>query len=347
MARMQALQKPTAAPGAAIVEADIPAIGQNEALVEIKATSICGTDVHIYKWDKWAESRIKPPLIFGHEFSGEVIEVGSNVTQVKVGDHVSGETHIYCGSCFQCRIGNAHICEKLKLRGIDVQGCFAQYHAAPANTLWVNDKSVPHELASAQEPLGNAVHTVFDGEIAGQIALVYGCGPIGICAAGLCKQAGAALTIAVDRHEHKLKMAKQFGADIILDSSKVDVVKEVKAITNGHGIDVLLEMSGSPAAFKQGFELLRPDGRASLLGIPSEPISFNMANDIVFRSARIHGINGRRVWDTWYKAAAFLKSGRIDLSKLVTHKFGLSEFEKAFEAMKSGSAGKVVMFPGK
>ncbi|MBM3229747.1 L-threonine 3-dehydrogenase [Candidatus Parvarchaeota archaeon] len=347
MAKMQALQKPTSAPGAKLVDAEIPKIGPNEALVEIKATSICGTDIHIYKWDKWASGRIKTPLIFGHEFSGEVIEVGKNVSSVKMGDCVSGETHIYCGSCFQCTSGNAHVCENVKLRGIDVQGCFSQFHAAPANTLWVNDKSIPHELASAQEPLGNAVHTVFDGEVAGQIVLVYGCGPIGVCAAALCRQAGAAMTIAVDRLERKLKMAKSFGADVVLDNSKVDVVKEIKDITNGHGVDVFLEMSGAPVAFKHGFSLLRPEGRASLLGIPSEPVSFNMAEDIVFRSARIHGINGRRIWETWHKSAAFLKTGKIDLAKLVTHKFGMTQYEKAFEVMASGESGKVVMFPGK
>ncbi|MBS3069331.1 L-threonine 3-dehydrogenase [Candidatus Micrarchaeota archaeon] len=350
MAKMMALQKPTAAAGAKLIEAEIPKCGPLDVLVSVKATSICGTDVHIYEWDAWAAGRIKPPLIFGHEMAGEVIEVGNTVKGFSVGDHVSAETHISCGACFQCRTGNSHICEQVKILGVDTQGVFAEYVALPASNAWKNDKSFPHDVATAQEPLGNAVHTVFDGDdanLAGQTVTMFGCGPIGTVACAVCKAAGANKVIAIDINDYKLSLAKKFGADVLINASTQDVVKEVLAQTNGKGADVFLEMSGAPSAFSQGLKSLRAGGRASILGIPSKPVEINLATEIVFKSAKIQGINGRLMYKTWYRAASLLSSGKVKLQELVTHKFPMSEFEKAFETMMSGKSGKIVMYPGK
>jgi len=348
MEKMMALQKPAAAPKAKRIEADIPKIKDDEVLINVKASSICGTDMHIWEWDAWAAGRVKPPLIFGHEMAGEIVELGKSVKGLSVGDHVSAETHIACWHCYQCRTGNAHICENVKILGVDTQGVFAEYVALPAINAWKNDKSLPHDVATAQEPLGNAVHTVFDGDgVAGKSVTVFGCGPIGVCAVALCKAAGAEQIIAIDINDYKLGMARQFGASTTLDASKSDTVKEIRSLTNGRGADVFLEMSGAPSSIKNGFASLRAGGRASILGIPSKPVEIDFANDVVFKAARISGINGRKMFETWHQAAAFLKSGGVDLAKLVTHKFKMSEFESAFEAMKSGKSGKVVMYPGK
>ena len=344
---MMAIQKPSAAPGAKLITAPVPKPGPLDVLIEVKATSICGTDLHIYEWDAWAQNRIKPPLIFGHEMAGEIIEVGSHVTGFEIGDHVSAETHIACGTCFQCRTGNAHICEKVKILGVDTQGVFAEYVSLPAANAWKNPKNVPHDVATAQEPLGNAVHTVFDGEVAGQTIAIFGCGPIGVCAAAICKAAGADKIFAVDLNEYRLKLAKEMGADVILNPKTTDVVKEIKGATDGRGVDVFLEMSGAPAALSAGLKAVRVGGRASILGVFSKPVEIDISNDIVFKALKMHGINGRRMYDTWYKSASFLRTGKIDLAKIVTHKFNMSEYEKGFEALKGGNAGKVVLYPGK
>ena len=207
--------------GLEIKETEIPKIKPDEVLVKVKATSICGTDLHIYKWDEWAQKRIGKniPYIFGHEMAGEVVELGKNTKGIAVGDHVSAETHISCSYCFQCRTGNEHICENVKILGVDTNGTFAQYVALPYRNAWINDKKIPHWIATAQEPLGNAVHTVFDGDIAGKTVTIFGMGPIGVCAVGLCKAAGASKIIAIDRHDSRLKFAKDFGADVIVNAA--------------------------------------------------------------------------------------------------------------------------------
>lgn len=342
--KMDALWKMRKGPGAEIGEADIPPIGPRDVLVKVKATSICGTDLHIYEWDKWSQKRIKPPLIFGHEMSGEVVEMGKEVTSLEIGDRISAETHIVCGNCLQCRTGNAHICRNVKILGVDTQGVFAEYASIPAENAWKNGRKIPHWVACAQEPLGNAVHTVFDGEIAGQTVAIFGCGPIGLCAVMLCKGAGASHVFGMDRVDYRLGMAKRMGADTVLNVED-NVVKEIMDATDGEGVDVFLEMSGDPLSFRHGFRVLRPGGRASLLGIPSKRISLDISNDIVFKGARVNGICGRRMFGTWYKTAAFIRSGIVDLSKIITHRFKMSEYRKAFETMKKRKCGKIVLFP--
>lgn len=334
--------------GFELKDAPVPSPKDGEVLIRVKATSICGTDMHIHNWDAWAEKRIGKniPYIFGHEVSGEVVEAGKGVVGVSVGDHVSAETHISCGYCYQCRTGSEHICQNVKILGVDTNGTFAEYLSLPYRNAWVNDKKIPHWVATAQEPLGNAVHTVFDGEVAGKVVTIFGMGPIGVCAAALCKAAGAEKIIAIDHHEGRLKFGRDFGADIAIQSSDgASVQKQIMDATDGHGADVFLEMAGAPAAMRDGLATLKAGGRASILGVFPKPFEVDVTNDIVFKGIRMGGINGRRMFDTWYKARSFLTSGKVPLDKLVTHRFKLSEIGKGFEVLKKREGMKVVLEP--
>jgi threonine 3-dehydrogenase len=348
MEKMVSVWKSEPKEGFEIKEAEVPKINDDEVLVKVKATSICGTDLHIFKWDQWAAERVGKtvPYIFGHEVSGEVVEIGKNVRGVEVGDHVSAETHISCGYCFQCKTGNEHICENLKILGVDTNGTFAEYVAIPYRNAWINDKKIPHWVACAQEPLGNAVHTVFDGEIAGKIVNIIGMGPIGVCAVGLAKAAGAEKVIAIGHNESRMKFAKEFGADVLINSKdNPNVQKEIMDATDERGVDVFLEMAGTPSSINDGMTTLKPGGRASILGVFAKPFEFDMSNHVVFKGAKIGGINGRKMFDTWYKTKAFLSSGKIPLEKLVTHKFKLDEIEKGFDVLIRREGMKVVLEP--
>jgi len=343
---MKAVVKARPAYGADFLDVPEPLVNKHEVLVKVRATSICGTDVHIYDWNEWAAAKVKPPLVFGHEFAGEVVEVGKDVKGLVVGDSVSGETHIPCQRCEQCRTGNYHICENVLLRGVDVPGCFAEFVALDEVTAWRNDKSIPFEVASAQEPLGNAVHTVFaGGGVEGKSVAIFGCGPIGIASAGLCKESGAEKIFAVDISDYRLQLAMEFGATHSINAKVSDPVKEIMRQTNGRGVDVFLEMAGTGDTIKQGLKVLRSGGRASMLGLPSMPVEIDFSNDIVLKMINMQGIYGRRLYSTWYTAASYLRSGRIDLAKLITHRFKLDEYQKAFDLMKSGQSGKIVMTP--
>jgi len=343
---LRAIVKARPAPGAQLLDVPEPSIRRNEVLVRVKATSICGTDVHIYEWNDWASSRVKPPLIIGHEFAGEVVEVGRDVRGLAVGDSVSGETHIPCMRCEQCRTGNSHICDNLLLRGVDSDGCFAEYLALDETTAWRNDKSLPYEVASAQEPLGNAVHTVFSGGgVEGKTVAVFGCGPIGVAAVGLCSASGAEAVYAVDVSEFRLRLAQEFGASHVVNASTDDPVKEILGRTGGRGVDVFLEMAGAGETIRQGLKVLRPGGRACILGLPDGPVEMDVTNDVVMKGITIHGIYGRRMFSTWYTVASYLRSGKVDLSKLITHRLRMYDYRKAFELMKSGQSGKIVMTP--
>ncbi|TCS92188.1 L-threonine 3-dehydrogenase [Hazenella coriacea] len=340
---MRALVKHHSGEGAILKEVPIPTIGPDEVLIKVKATSICGTDIHIYTWDDWAKSRVTPPYVFGHEFSGVVVEIGDHVTSVEVGDHVSAETHIVCGQCSACRRGDGHICLHTQIIGVDRDGCFAEYVALPASNLWKNSKELPFEIASIMEPMGNAVHTTLSGEIVGKSVAVVGCGPIGIMAVAIAKAAGASKVIALDVNEYRLQLAEQMGATHIVHSSQEDPVKMVRAITQGHGVDVVLEMSGHPVAIKQGLEMLVHGGRMSMLGLPTRPVEIDITNQIVFKGITIHGITGRKMFETWEQTAGLLESGKVNLQPLITHQLPFEEFEKGFELMKSGNCGKVVL----
>lgn len=345
METMRAVWKSEPKEGLEIKDSQIPEIKDDEVLVKVKATSICGTDLHIYGWDQWAQERVGKniPYIFGHEVSGEVVELGKAAAGLDVGDHVSAETHIFCDHCYQCRSGNKHICQNVRILGVDKNGTFAEYLALPARNAWKNDKSIPHWVATAQEPLGNAVHTVFDGEIIGKNVLISGCGPIGVCAAGLCKIAGASQVIAVDHHEGRLKFAKEFGADLTIIGNGENPKKEIMDATDGKGVDVFLEMAGAPGSMDLGLSVIRPGGRASILGVFSKPLEIDVTNNIVFKGIRLNGINGRKLFDTWYKTKELLP--RIGLERLVTHRLKLDDIEKGFDILKKREGMKVVLEP--
>ena len=342
---MRALCKSSPDKGAELVETPIPQIGPDDVLVKVRAATICGTDLHIYNWDPWAQSRIKTPLVFGHECSGDIVEIGKNVHEVKTGDFVSLETHITSEASYQTRICQANVDPHVKILGIDRPGCYAEYVAVPAKVAWVNPPDMKPEIASIQEPFGNAVYTVLSGPIATRTVLVTGCGPIGLWAIGIAKATGARAVYATDINPKRLKLAEEMGATLAINSAEVDPVEAIKAETGGIGVDVLCEMSGNWRAIKQGFEALRNGGRVSLLGIPSRPIELDLANDIVFKGATIYGISGRLIWETWYQTQALITSGAVDPGPVITHRFKLEEFDQAFDLMNKGEAAKVALFP--
>ncbi|WP_127585490.1 L-threonine 3-dehydrogenase [Paenibacillus koleovorans] len=342
MGTMIGLVKDQRAPKAVLKEVPIPRCGPDEVLVRVKATSICGTDVHIYKWDAWAESTVVTPNVFGHEFAGIVEEIGSEVTNVRVGDHVSGEGHIVCGLCKACRTGNAHVCPNTRSFGITAPGCFAEYCVVKASNVIHNAPDMPFELGCLQDPLGNAVQTVLSGDIVGKSVAVIGAGPIGLMAVAVAKACGAGLVIAVDINPYRLKLAEKMGADRVVNSAETPLTEALMASTGGEGVEVILEMSGHPDAIRGAFEAAAPAARVSLLGIPTREVSLDLSRHIIFKGLRIEGITGRRMYQTWYQLKGLLDQQRIDLRPLITHTFTLDQFEEAFDLMASGQCGKVV-----
>ena len=342
---MLAIVKAEAKSGAEVREVQVPKIGLTDVLVKVKVASVCGTDLHIYNWDPWAQNRIHPPLIPGHEFCGHVAAVGAEVTSVKEGDFVSAEMHVACGKCLQCRTGEAHICQKVKIIGVDTNGAFAEYVCIPESNIWKLDPEIPQEYASILDPLGNAVHTALAGDIAAKTVAITGCGPIGLFAIAVAKACGATQVFAIEVNEYRRKIAQQMKADYVLDPSKEDVKKIVKEATNGIGVDVLLEMAGHPDAIHLGFDILRSGGRVSLLGIPSKPVQFDLANEIIFKGATVQGINGRLMYKTWYQMTALLKAGKLDLHPVITDRMALKDFSKGMDRLRTGEASKILLYP--
>jgi threonine 3-dehydrogenase len=342
---MKALRKMRPASGAQLEAVNIPAIGPQDALVRVRAASICGTDLHIYGWDNWSASRIHPPLTFGHEFCGVVERVGEEVSAVQPGDFVSAEMHLACGHCRPCRAGQPHVCQNVRIIGIDLDGCFAEFVRIPASNIWRIDPAIPEHYAAILDPLGNAVHTVLAGEIAGQTVAVTGCGPIGLMAIAVAKACGCSTVFATEVTAHRRAMALKMGADEALDPAQGDIVAHVREATEGAGVDVLLEMSGHPAAIHQGFQMLRNGGRASLLGLASQPVTFDLVSDIIFKGAIVQGIYGRRMFETWVQMTALLKSGKLNLEPLFHERFALDRFADAFGLLQSGRAEKILFYP--
>ena len=342
---MMAVVKPEPRPGAEIRDVALPRFGTTDVLVRVKLASVCGTDLHIYNWDTWAQNRIHPPLIPGHEFCGEVAAVGDEVTTVKEGDFVSAEMHIACGKCLQCRTGEAHICQHVKIIGVDADGAFAEYVRIPESNIWKIDPAIPAEYASVLDPLGNAVHTVLSGDIAAKTVAIVGCGPIGLFAIAVSRAVGAAQVFALEVNAYRRKIAREMKADLVLDPSKDDVKTMVMDATAGVGVDVMLEMSGHPDAIRTGFSILRRGGRVSLLGIPSRPVELNFADDIIFKGATILGINGRRMYQTWYQMQALLKAGKLDLRPAITDRISMRDFSKGMKRLKTGEASKILLYP--
>jgi threonine 3-dehydrogenase len=342
---MMAVVKPKAAPGAEIREVKIPAFGPREVLVKVKVASVCGTDLHIYQWDRWAEKRIHPPLIPGHEFCGNVVALGDEVTSVKEGDFVSAEMHVACGKCLQCRTGDAHICQNVKIIGVDSDGAFAEYVVIPETNIWKLDPAIPQEYASILDPLGNAVHAVLAGEMAAKTVGITGCGPIGLFSIAVARAVGASQVFAIEVNEHRRRIAKEMHADFVLDPSTEDVRSVVMEETDGLGLDVVLEMAGHPSAIRTAFDIVRRGGRISLLGLTSKPISLNFSEDIIFKGITVQGINGRRMYQTWYQMTALLKNGKLDLHPVITDRMAMADFSKGMDRLKTGEASKILLYP--
>ncbi len=347
---MRALQKTGRGPGAQLVEVPVPRPGPRDAVVRVQAASICGTDAHIYYWNVWAAGRIKDlPLTFGHEVAGDVVSVGSEVHHLSPGTFVSVEGHLFCGYCAMCRTGRAHICERMQILGVDVDGAFAEYVRFPARNAWEVDPRISADVASIHDPFGNAVHTAFgpgDGtEVATSDVVVLGCGPIGLFAVGIARAMGAAQVIAVEPNEFRLGLAKRMGADVMIDPSAEDPVEAVRSATGGSGAAVVLEMSGVPAVIDQGTRMLAHGGRMSLLGLPSGPVSLDLADQVIFKEARLYGVTGRELFRTWRQTSTLLGAGMVDATPVITHRFPLGRFEEAFEVVRSGQSGKVILLP--
>lgn len=344
--KMKAIAKMKPAPGLEMIETNIPSIKNDEILIKVDVTSICGTDLHIYNWDKWSQGRIKVPRIIGHELAGEVIQVGPHVQNIKVGDYVSAESHIVCSNCYLCRTGQYHICRDFKIIGVDVDGVFADYVALPEICAWKNEPDFDREMASVQEPFGNAVQTTYVDELVGKTVAIFGLGSIGLFCIPLAEVAGATKVFAIDINDYKIDLARKMSKTAFcLNSLKDDVEKILLDETDGLGVDVVLEVSGSAAALDTVFKIIRNGGRISMLGITAKPIELNLAEEIVLKGVIVHGITGRKMFDTWYKTSRLIRSGKINIKPIITHSFKMEEYEKAFELMRTGNTGKILLYP--
>lgn len=346
MGSMQAVRKLKKAPGFELSEVEVPTPKQGELLVKVKATSLCGTDIHIYNWEPpWSTGRYVPPKTMGHEVCGEVVEIGKGVNGFEIGDSVSAESHIYDNTCHQCKLGNQHICENLKFFSIDTDGFWAEYAIIPQQNAWKNPKGMKPEIATLQESMGNSVYTVEESKVAGKNVAIFGLGPTGLFAIGIAKAMGAKKVMGIGGTSTHEKIAKKMKADTFINRHEQDPVKTLREHTDGKGPDVVLEMSGAREALLQALEAVRPVGMVSVLGLPTKPIEIDVSKTIVLKDLTFRGIYGRKIWDTWKTTSSLLNSGKLDISPMITHRLKLEEFDTGIQAMKSGESGKVVMFP--
>jgi len=339
---MKAIVKAAPGPGLAVRDVPKPVCGPNDVLIHVQHAGVCGTDLHIADWDKWAQGRIRPPLVLGHEFAGDIIEVGEAVkAEFAPGQLVTAEGHITCGHCMQCRTGNGHICQKTQIIGVDRAGAFAEYIAMPATNVMRLD-GIPPEIGAIMDPMGNAFHTVLTADIPGSVVLILGCGPIGCFAVGIARAAGARAVIAVDINPARLALANAMGATRALRPGE-DVAAAVLELSDGNGADVVCEMSGAPPALHEAFDLVRYGGRVQLLGIPSVEVPVDFATEIIFKGITIYGVIGRRMYETWNQMQRFLRSGLFDPTPVITHRFPLEKIDDALAAIRGGGAGKVIL----
>ena len=345
MAKMRAVMKMEPAPGAELVEVEVPEIGPRDLLVKVKAAAICGTDIHINGWTDYAQARVKPPMIFGHEYCGEVVAVGDQVRRVKVGDLVAAETHIPCEQCLQCMTGNMHICEDMQIIGVHTDGAFSDYALLPESCAWVLPPGTNPELGAVLEPMGVGVHGVLADRVDARSVAVFGCGPIGLFAVGTALTAGASQVFAVEVTPYRLELARRlFPEVVVLNPLEEDVEVVLRERTGGRGVDVSVELSGSAAATRQCFQVLRKGGRVSLVGLGGE-VTLNPTADIIYREAKVYGVTGRVMWETWYQAMGIIASDRFDPTEVITHRFPLEEYAQALALAKSGLAGKILLLP--
>ena len=341
---MQALVKRDASQGMSLDDVSVPAIGPYDVLIRIRKTGICGTDYHIYSWDTWARNRVRPPLIVGHEFMGAVEKVGEAVEGFRPGDLVSGEGHISCGRCYFCRTGQQHICRDLRIIGVDRDGCFANFLSMPSGNVWKLKPEIPLDVAAVLDPLGNAMHTVMAQPIAGRAVAVVGAGAIGLMACQIAAAAGAFPVIAVEPQAHKRALALKSGAQHAFDPGAADWMRQfTAALPDVGGADVVLEMSGSPVGIRNALDMARAGGDVALLGIPSSEVSLDLAEGVIFKGLTLRGINGRKMFETWYQCERFLVERKLDLCPLITHRIPFRDYEEAFQILKRGEAVKILL----
>ncbi|ALV94184.1 MULTISPECIES: L-threonine 3-dehydrogenase [Pantoea] len=339
---MKALAKLKAEEGIWMInDAPIPEPGHNDLLIKIRKTAICGTDVHIYNWDDWSRKTIPVPMITGHEYVGEVVGMGEEVKGFSVGDRVSGEGHITCGHCRNCRAGRTHLCRNTVGVGVNRQGCFAEYLVIPAFNAFKIPDNIPDELAAIFDPFGNAVHTALSFDLVGEDVLISGAGPIGIMAAAVCKHVGARNVVITDINEYRLSLARQMGVTRAVNVAQENLRDVMAELGMTEGFDVGLEMSGAPPAFRTLLDVMNHGGRIALLGIPPGEMAIDW-NLLIFKGLFIKGIYGREMFETWYKMAALIQSG-LDLTPIITHRYHIDDFQQGFDEMRSGRSGKVVL----
>lgn len=338
---MKALSKLKAEPGIWMTDVPKPELGHNDVMIKIRKTAICGTDVHIYNWDEWSQKTIPVPMVVGHEYIGEIVEIGQEVKGFKIGDRVSGEGHITCGHCRNCRGGRTHLCRNTVGVGVNRPGCFAQYLVLPAFNAFKIPDNIPDEIAAIFDPFGNAVHTALSFDLVGEDVLVSGAGPIGIMAAAVCRHVGARHVVITDVNDYRLELAKKMGVARAVNVSRENLKDVMKELGMQEGFDVALEVSGSPAAFHSMLETMNHGGRIALLGIPSSEMAIDWGQ-VIFKGLFIKGIYGREMFETWYKMATLIQSG-LDLSPIITHQFSIDDFQKGFDIMRSGQSGKVIL----
>ena len=339
---MQAIVKEKRAPGLKVTTVPKPSPGPGEVLIAVRHAGVCGTDLHIADWNAWAEGRLRPPLVVGHEFAGEIVAVGGAVAELRTGQLVTAEGHIVCGHCLQCRTGNSHICKNTRIIGVDRDGAFAEYIAMPATNVLPLD-GIPTTVGAVMDPMGNAFHTVLTADISGSTVFVVGCGPIGCFAVGIARAAGAAKVIASDVNAKRLALAKRMGANVTIDATRDDVVRAVLAETGGEGADVVCEMSGVPSALHQAFAAVRLGGRVQLLGIPDGEVPVDFASEIIFKGITVYGVIGRKMYETWHQMRRYLSAGLVDPRPVITHQFPLAKIDEALAAIRSGDAGKIIL----
>ena len=338
---MKALVKLHSEKGIWMEEVPIPTIGVNDVLIKIKKTAICGTDLHIYKWDDWSQKTIKTPMTIGHEYVGEIVEMGSGVENLSIGDRVTGEGHIACGHCRNCRRGKLHVCENVVGIGVNRDGAFAEYLSLPSSNVVKLDPRISDDFAAIMDPFGNAAHTALAFPLLGEDVLITGAGLIGNMAAAICRFAGARYIVVSDMSEYRLEIAKEMGATRTVNLAKGETIEQVKKDLGMRGFDVGLEMSGASAAFRSMIDNMYNGSKIALLGILPNSTTVDW-NTIIFKALTLKGIYGREMWETWYKMEQMIISG-IDLSPIITHRFDIDEFQKGFDVMESGQCGKVIL----
>ncbi len=338
---IKALAKLKTEPGIWMTQVDMPELGHNDLLIKINKTAICGTDVHIYNWDEWSQKTIPVPMVIGHEYAGEVVDIGQEVRGFSVGDRVSGEGHITCGHCRNCRGGRTHLCRNTVGVGVNRTGCFSEYLVIPAVNAFKLPDEISDDLAAIFDPFGNAVHSALSFDLVGEDVLITGAGPIGVMAAAICKHVGARHVVVTDVNDYRLDLAQKMGATRVVNVAKQSLKDTMNELNMTEGFDVGLEMSGVPSAFSSMLELMNHGGKVAMLGIPPSDMGIDWSQ-VIFKGLVIKGIYGREMFETWYKMASLVQSG-LDLSPIITHHYSVDDFQQGFDAMRSGQSGKVIL----